>query len=343
MVYRQHPPNAVQIEPTEGCNLRCGFCGIRAIRDQGPRGALSGPYEFMTVDTATTLARQILRLGWKSRLEFAMHGEPTVNPDLPAIAAAFKSRLPHHSLLLTTNGIPMLEGAWGTRSLREAIFEMFAAGVNTIAVDDYKPHRVAPEIRRLKLPVPVIEYPADRGGNPHVRHPGHRVVIVQDIAEASAGTHSYLNNHSGCAAPKDHSFNDRTCTLPFRELSVRWDGRIALCCNDWRGEYHLGHCIDLDGAWHSAAAYAARRILLNEGRGTIPVCNGCTYRPTRPGLLPDPAGKQRAELGQPTPADHEVVAAASGEGAWAPVVLRRWETGFSGGRTRLRVLDGGVA
>jgi len=48
--YYQDPPNSIQIELTEGCNLACSFCGIQAIRDNkahGPlniRGKASAPY-----------------------------------------------------------------------------------------------------------------------------------------------------------------------------------------------------------------------------------------------------------------------------------------------------------
>lgn len=59
MTYRQDPPFSLQIEPTEGCNLRCGFCGIRGIREQGQPGALSGPFSFMTVETARAVARSM--------------------------------------------------------------------------------------------------------------------------------------------------------------------------------------------------------------------------------------------------------------------------------------------
>ena len=45
----QDPPNAIQVEFVEGCNLACSFCGIQSIRENeadGPNnihGKKSGP------------------------------------------------------------------------------------------------------------------------------------------------------------------------------------------------------------------------------------------------------------------------------------------------------------
>ena len=330
MTYRQAPPFSMQIEATEGCNLRCGFCGIRGIREKGTTGELSGPFHFMTVTTARSLASQLRQMDWNCRLEFAMHGEPTMNPDLPEIIHEFRAARPRSSIMVTTNGIPML------KSLKARVHELFAAGVNTIAVDDYAPHRVAPALREL---MPVIEYPADRNGNPHVRFHGQRVVIVADIAQAETGTHATLNNHAGSAAPPTDRMVTKVCTLPFRELSVRFDGSIALCCNDWRGQYRVGDAADLDAAWHGPEMTAARRLLLHEGRRDITPCAGCDYRGTRVGLLPQPDGGGKDELGPVTDADRAVARDLSRAPTLTPVVLRRWEV--SAGAAESRAADAG--
>ena len=32
--YRQEAPFTILIEPTEGCNLGCSFCGLRGMRER---------------------------------------------------------------------------------------------------------------------------------------------------------------------------------------------------------------------------------------------------------------------------------------------------------------------
>ena len=75
--YKQYPPLLIEIEPTEGCNLGCKFCGLRGIREKGTK-----PWKFMTIETAKELAAKIRKENWKSRIAFCGHGEPTLNPNL---------------------------------------------------------------------------------------------------------------------------------------------------------------------------------------------------------------------------------------------------------------------
>lgn len=331
----QDPPNSVQVEATEGCNLRCGFCGIRGIRTAGGRDHLSGPYRYMAPTTAVLIAKDIKAAGWNPRIEFAMHGEPTMNPRLPELVQAFRHYLPQVPIMVTTNGVPLLTGpavglgggvpAPGT--WRSRVADLFDAGASTIAVDDYKPYRCRDAVLGTVLPgVAVHRYPQDGPvANPH-RRPARqekRLILVEAIDEAELGNHSHLSNHAGAAAPPDPGFQER-CALPFREISVRWDGNVALCCNDWRGVYKVGAVTqyNLAGLWQSAEFQAARRRLY-AGRRDFAPCQGCTHRTYRNGLLPDRMG--RKTLPPPQPEDSTIIAnALAGEPYTAPV-KRKWE------------------
>ncbi|QXJ19627.1 SPASM domain-containing protein [Actinomadura graeca] len=322
MDYVQDPPNSVQIEPVEGCNLRCSFCGIRGIRATGDRENLSGPYRFMDTGTAATIARQVARAGWSPRIELAVHGEPTKHPRLPELVAAIRLALPRAPLMITTNGIPLLD-AWEAK-----VVALFDAGADTIAVDDYKPHRCRAAVLGTELPgVAVYRYPS--GGtvaNPHrrPRRGERRLILIADIASETEGNHAHLSNHAGAAGPPDASRAAERCALPFREITVRWDGSVALCCNDWRGKFKLGNVHDtpLGELWHHPALYAARRRLMASGRDFAP-CQGCTHRTFRNGLLPDRKG--RATMPPPRPGDDALLAGAvAGQPLTLPV-LRSWE------------------
>jgi hypothetical protein len=317
----QDPPNSVQVEATEGCNLRCGFCGIRGIRESGDRDNLSGPYRYMTPGTAGMIADDIVDAGWNPRIEFAMHGEPTMNPDLPRLVSTFRE-LGRWPVLVTTNGIPLLDG-WRSR-----VADLYDAGTSTIAVDNYRPYRCEEAVLGTSLPgVTVHRYPQDGpAANPHrrPRKGERRLVLVQDISQADTGNHSHLSNHAGSAGELDHSRDGERCALPFREISVRWDGNVALCCNDWRGVYKIGSVkrIRLSGLWQGEEFQAARRRLYAGQRDYAP-CHGCTHRTYRNGLLPDRTGKNTME--EPRTGDEAVIQdALAGEPFTAPV-RRKWE------------------
>jgi hypothetical protein len=327
MSYVFEPPNAVQIEFTEGCNLACTFCGINGIRAKA-----GGPFLFMTPAVASRVARglaDVIRThGWNPRIEFAMHGEPTMNPDHVQLVQIFRAHLPHQPLMMTSNGGGLLKG-----DTARNIDALLDAGLNVLALDNYSTVNIVPKIQARVAEDPLgvratwYDYPAQPEGNPHRRRnvQARDVVVVADIASTDTGTHSTLSNHCGAAAPLSDHMNGKRCAKPFRELSIRYDGNVALCCEDWRGTYRVGNATvsNLDTLWQGAAMRAARRKLYHGERDFGP-CKGCTHRSYRTGLLPDKYGKET--LPRATAADKAAIEAALKGKPYATIVIKRdWE------------------
>jgi len=320
----QGPPFCLQIELTEGCNLRCEFCGLNGIRGQ------ANDYKFMTVATAERITMLLRDNGWRPRIEFAMHGEPSMNPNMMTILKKFRIQLPRRMhLMMTSNGAGFVKDP--TTSINLAL-----ESLNVLALDWYDGVKLVPKILDMyKGPHIPVMYPQDKRGNPHRRRQfdEHNLVIVQDIVSATGGTHSVLNNHAGCGAPKNDSAMGKRCAKPFREMSIRWDGGVAICCNDWRGEYKCGNVLNqtLDEIWQNRAMRAARRKLYHGMRDFGP-CAGCDALSYRPGLLPD----QRGRGSLPTPNENDLQAieeAIAGHTLTLPV-LRPWEVSGPSGSER---------
>lgn len=314
-VYTQEPPFCIQIEMTEGCNLRCKFCGLNGIR------GTDNDFKFLSVELANLIAMRILQANWHPRIEFAMHGEPSMNPNMLQILKAFRSRLGRKThLMLTSNGGGFLKDP-------TTIVDHALRYVNVLAMDAYEYVSIVPRIlERYKGSHRPRFYPKDITANPHHRRkPGeHEWVVIKDISEADKGVHATLNNHAGAGAPKNDRAAGKRCAKPFRELSIRWDGSIAICCNDWRGEYKCGNVIDDDllTIWHGPAFIAARRKLYHGLRDFGP-CAGCDALSYRPGLLPDKKGLHEVPL--PTSNDEKAIRAALGGPSLTLPVLRPWE------------------
>jgi MoaA/NifB/PqqE/SkfB family radical SAM enzyme len=332
MPYTQDAPFAVQVEFSEGCNLYCDFCGLQGIRTQKEKN-----FKFMTVETAKSLASQIRDAGWNPRIEFAMHGEPTMNPDYIKLVRIFRKRLPKMQLMMTSNGGGLLRPP----GVMQSLIDLFDAGLNIFAFDAYEYVKIKDKIDEVlfgdetvdfkSLPFDVHRYPDDKTVSPHSRYgPNARKFIrIQDISVAVAGTHSMLNNHTGCgSAPLKEPMQAR-CAKPFRELSVRWDGSVAICCNDWRGIYKCGNIVD-DGMvaiWQSPEMMSARRYLMKGDRGALSPCDVCDAKSYRVGLLPDKFGKKK--LREPNGDDEYVVQEATkGKPITAPVTVP-WESKVS--------------
>lgn len=314
--HHQSPPYAVQVELTEGCNLFCNFCGLQGIRS-GPNRDM----KCLTPALAGRLAQMIAEAGWNSRIEFAMHGEPTMNPDWLAIVETFRTALPKHNLMMLSNGGGLVAG-----DTEEKIGKALQS-LNVLAIDAYESVMLAKKIQARLQTIPWQWYPDNQNANPHRRRkPGeHQLVFVRDISQAKTGTHATLNNHGGSAFPKNSKAEGKRCAKVFRELSVRWDGNVAICCNDWRGEYKIGSVADvasIETLWQHPAFDAARHKLILGERDFGP-CAGCDALSYRPGLLPDTSGK--VKLGPVTGEHRQSIEKALAGPPYAAPVLRLYE------------------
>lgn len=320
---KQSPPFCVQVELTEGCNLFCDFCGLKGIRER-PNLNL----KFMEPETAIKIAVAIADCKtWNPRIEFAMHGEPSLNPRLCEILAIFRGTLPNASLMMTSNG----GGISRHEDIVKRVDDLLKSGLNILAIDCYAYARGTwrPIEKALDAAgFPFAWYPENKDANPHQRaHPSiGRVVFVKDISLATKGTHASLNTHCGAGSPPKVIMEP--CGKPFRELSFRWDGAVALCCNDWRGEFKISNIHDVESIeqiWQHDFFLAARRHLL-EGLRTFTPCNKCDARTYRPGLLPDQRGKEM--LDTPSIQDRKFIEEATAGDVLTQPVIRPWEEGF---------------
>lgn len=331
MDYRQDAPFAVQIELVEGCSLSCEFCGINGIREK------PGNYKAMPLPVVQHLANALEVAmqdhGWNPRLEFAMHGEPTMHPELEQAIGIIRQAVgPKVSMVLFSNGTGFLKDA-------RRLDRVLDAGINTIGLDAYEHVDFVPRIIKAytlhhlgpgseEQPYTganIYNYPAEKEHNLHSgRRVGHRdIVVIQDISKADEGNHSTLNTHCGGGMAPQAILQAR-CAKPFRELAIRWDGNVAICCNDFRGVYKVGNIMEhtLDEIWQHPRFMAARRRLMNKDRSFGP-CRFCNAKSMRVGLLPDKMGKQN--MGPYTQADDDLIVESVSGMPYTTPVLRQWE------------------
>jgi len=319
MRYEQEPPFCIQMEMTEGCNLYCDFCGLQGIRTKKEKNL-----KFLTVNLAEKISLQISKAGWNSRVEFAMHGEPTMNPNAAEIIEVFRKNIPKVHLMITSNGGGLIKDSYN------AIEKLFDAGLNVLALDSYEYVNIVPKILgKIEKECASFEthfYPEEKNISPHNRYPlsARKLIVVKDISVADKGNHSKLNNHCGAAAPLDFSASNKKCAKPFREISVRWNGAISICCNDWRGEYKCGNVSkeSIEKIWNGKAFSIARKFLYNGMRDFSP-CHGCDATSYRIGLLPDKKGK--FDLRKPSSKDKKDVKEFTNGRAFTIKVKREWE------------------
>ena len=290
-------PNNIQVELVQGCNRCCDFCGIHSLGKQARKPKLM-PLELVT-ELAVGLGK------WKGfdrkRVEFAMHGEPTLFHNLAMPIIAFRANLPQAQLQLTSNGIVPRKCGAGY------VAQLFADGLNILILDMYSHQEetveLAKEAKAIDNTIQVYDY-YRHSFNPYHYHNQHvRVIVLMRNLGAESGKRAArkILNHAGNANAKvlKHKYGveplraplQKKCSRPFREIVVHHDGTIPVCCLDWRHECIMGSFPtsgSLEEIWNGELFGAARKLLSSGNRSFVP-CYRCDYNGGfRLGLLPEP-------------------------------------------------------
>lgn len=342
---KQEPPFSVTFELTEGCNLSCPMCAVQAIQEKQGKGM-----KYMEADTLRSAMSQIADLGWNSRMGFAMRGEPSLHPRCAEMVAIVRSFRPRCHITMLSNGGGFVRKPGPVANVRA----MFDAGVNVLGLDDYENVNLVPKIiaaheeewgGKMKTGMQYggtspgskdqsftfYKYPEDLKGNPHQRRPrGTRMLVqIRDImaqaADKKIGNHGKVFNYAGLAFPPDETMAGKRCHQPFRQLAIRYDGSVALCCNDWLGTYKCGNVVTdgVEAVWQGAAMGAAREMLYRGKREMAP-CKGCNHRSYRVGLLPDLLGQGKVH--RPDAQTASDIAVALEGGPYTAQVRTPWHT-----------------
>jgi radical SAM protein with 4Fe4S-binding SPASM domain len=284
----------------------------------------------MSLDTADSIARQIADAGWNPRIEWAMHGEPSLHPEMDKVVGIFRKRLPKQQLMMTSNGGGLLRPPGILRNLTN----LFDAGLTIFAFDAYEFIKIKDKVDEVLFshahPTNVFEvhrYPDEKDYSPHSRYSVNRKLFIriQDIETAKSGGHSVFNNHAGAGMEPLKSSMVARCAKPFREMSIRWNGDVAGCCNDFRGVYKAGNVVrdGLLNVWQGAQLNSMRKFLMKGDRASVNPCHVCNAKSYRVGLLPDKKGKIQME--DPTSHDRAIVRLAASGPSYTAMVKREWE------------------
>ena len=265
-----------QLELVEGCNRICSFCGINAIR------TAPGNYKYMSERTLVRVCSQILDFAPTSKAFFGMHGEPLQHPEYISHFKTARNILgAKFQFTLATNG-KVLMG-----KMQERLDALYEAGVDIIMLDTYYPERDALQEEAWSTKgFTVLDFYKQSAElskiSPYMNH--HRkvrglLIIVDDLGKHDGEkSQRVIHNHAGGnpGKPIPREPLKKTCTEPFREMSIEWDGTVNLCCEDWLRRYVLGNVFTstLEEMWSGERIEAARAMLQNHRRD-FAACQFC--------------------------------------------------------------------
>lgn len=297
-----YKPNTVQFELVEGCDRRCSFCGTNGFERKA---------KFVSPEVLKKQSILVEESGYNPRVAIVGHGEPTLHPHFFKCVKMMRKIMPKLHFQMMTNGYLIKKDL-------NNIKKIFSAGVNDIILDEYSDNKF--DIEQIESI--LNEFEEETGIRVNLCRMGdkcslygpkdyrkYRLLIVPAIDESEVSISRKLTNQCGAGMPIDTSCVKKRCTRLFRELVYRWDGNVALCCQDFRGEYFVCNMMSdtiktFDDIWFHKRFEAARRITYHDGRRFYP-CSICNLLPIRPGLLPDYKGEEDMDL--PTEEDYRIV------------------------------------
>jgi radical SAM protein with 4Fe4S-binding SPASM domain len=68
-----------------------------------------------------------------------------------------------------------------------------------------------------------------------------------------------------------------SCILPWRQLSIGWDGTVAICCRDMDFKDPIGNAQEtsIDEIWNSEKMMQYRESLSNSRKSELSICKDC--------------------------------------------------------------------
>jgi wyosine [tRNA(Phe)-imidazoG37] synthetase (radical SAM superfamily) len=287
-------PAAIQIEPTNVCNLRCPVCPTGSGQSKRPKG-------FMSMETFNRILDEI-----GDSLTFAIlygWGEPFLNRDLPRMISACTAR--NIRTLSSTNG-HCLQTVEEALSVVDAGLSALIVALDGSTQEVYDTYRKGGSVEQVKRCVESIEEAKARRGAV-LPYTNLRVVVTSnnqsDLPNVARfareiGVNMYSCKTLGCLTVSEDfgSFEPQRqelrrftydgaerrlgaparCPYPFRQPTVFWDGTLVSCEFDYNLEFPYGSC-DIPRLWNGPRAKQMRRVI-REGGPRPRFCAACPYR-----------------------------------------------------------------
>ena len=242
----RHPVfSHIEIETLNRCNGECAFCPVNRHID--PRPPLR-----MTDEMFRSIIDQLRDLDYRGAVYPYSNNEPFLDIRIFDFVAYARERLPGARIFIYSNGL-LLD--------REKYLRLIPL------VDDFTINNYCDD---FKLADNVREIHELASADPELNRKTKVVMRYRQEIMTSRGGQS----------PNKLDILSRTlpvgCLLPSRQVVVRPDGRLSLCCNDALGKMTLGDLRreSLAGIWWGEK-YADIRNRVLEGRGALDLCRQC--------------------------------------------------------------------
>lgn len=234
----------IEIETVNRCNGSCDFCPVNTKNDIRSEKYMDEKLFYKIIDELATL-------NYAGRLALFSNNEPFLDERILEFHKYARNMLPNARMHLFTNGTLL--------TLDKFIEAM--KYLDELIIDNYQQ-----ELQLHKNSQRIAEY-CDKHAE-----------LKEKVTIVLRKPHEILTSRGGDAPNRKElpSYPGAKCILPFKQMVVRPDGKVSLCCNDPYGKCTLGDLNEesLTDVWYGNAFEEVRNSL-SKGRGNLPHCHHC--------------------------------------------------------------------
>lgn len=236
--------NHIEIETVNRCNGSCSFCPVSKGND-------IREYKVMSDDLFQSIIDQLADINYSGKLALFSNNEPFLDPDILIRHRYARKKLPDARMHLFTNGT----------LLTIERFKELMLYLDELIIDNYH--------QNLKLIKPcqvIADYCEE-----HLELKKKVTIVLRKPQEI-------LTTRGGDAPNRNikTSYGKDRCILPYKQMIIRPDGQVSLCCNDPLGRNTLGDLTkdSILEVWNNQRFKVIRQALY-EGRENWPHCRFC--------------------------------------------------------------------
>ena len=234
----------IEVETINRCNGNCSFCPVNHSAD--PREK-----KVMTKELFERIVYQLEEINYAGRFTTYSNNEPLLDERIVEFNQFARKHLPDARMHMFTNGTLLTLDKF--IALTDVLDELI--------IDNY--HQ---ELKLIKPCEQIREYCEE--------HPELKKKVTISLRKPQ----EILTSRGGTAPNRKElvEYGKDRCALPFKQIIIRPDGKISLCCNDALGQFTLGDAGNekLLDIWYGSRFQMVRKCLY-EGRENWGNCKNC--------------------------------------------------------------------
>ncbi|MCM0758043.1 SPASM domain-containing protein [Sporomusa sphaeroides DSM 2875] len=235
----------IEIETINRCNSTCSFCPVNKNAD-------TREFKIMDQQLFISILQQLKDLNYSGSIGLYSNNEPFLDERIVDLARLAKEQLPNNHLYLYTNGTLL--------TLKK--FLAIIQHLDRMYIDNYND--------KLKLSTPVKTiHKYCKDNKLYLDKVRIRLRKLNDVLSTRGG--QAPNRKQEKIEPLTYG-----CYLPFRQMVIRPDGKVSLCCNDALGTMTLGDLTKetIGNVWYGET-HRVIQEKITKGRYDIDLCRGC--------------------------------------------------------------------